>query len=394
MEKEATARNLEVVRPMSLAMPEMDVEMAVQRFQQIGKFVKSIMQENVDFGVIPGTKNKTLLKPGAEKLCTFFGLTKEIEILDKELDWTGQDHGGEPFFYLHYKIRLSRNGRLIAEADGSANSWESKHRYRQAEYKCPKCEKETIRRSKEERGGGWYCWGKIGGCGAQFPKGDAAIESQDVGKRKNPDPADLVNTIQKMAYKRALIAATLVAVNASEYFTQDMDDLLSGKNDKEDSKSNASSAKSSSQGSQKSTPKQGKESPGTSQDFPGDEQRLIPMTIPDILKACQTNMLIPSFPVPIITTKKVAIGEWVNRYWEGDILQVVLEILPDREKTTGVTKERITNKFKEAGYEVVFQEPGTMQKGLAQEEAVTPPPEQSKEHTSSQNRDGKTKSFF
>ncbi len=40
----------------------------------------------------------------------------------------------------------------------------------------------------------------------------------------NPDVADLVNTIQKMAQKRALVAATLIATSASEFFTQDVED--------------------------------------------------------------------------------------------------------------------------------------------------------------------------
>jgi hypothetical protein len=35
-----------------------------------------------------------------------------------------------------------------------------------------------------------------------------------------------VNTIQKMAQKRALIAATLLAVNGSEFFTQDIEDRI------------------------------------------------------------------------------------------------------------------------------------------------------------------------
>ena len=408
------ARNLELVRPTSLAMPEMDVEMATARFEALRKFVKSNMRAGIDYGIIPGTGKRkiilpggkeeevpewTLHKPGAEKLCTFFGLAKELVILDEVLDWTGKDHGGEPFFYQHVKIRLSRNGRLIAEADGSANSWETKHRYRQGDYKCPKCEKETIRRSKEDKGGGYYCWAKIGGCGARFPKGDAAIESQVVGIIKNPNPADLVNTIQKMAYKRGLIASTLVAVNASEYFKQDLEYLLSGKNDKGDPNSNGS-GKSPSNGSKGAPPNQNQNknqgSPGPSHDSQeeGDEQKPVPMTIPDIIKACQTNMFIPSFPVPIIHTKKVAIGEWVNRYCEGEISHVVLEMVADMEKTTGLTKEIITKRFKKEGYEVVFQEPGTMKKDLAQEEAGTPPPEQSKEQTSSQNRDSQTKSFF
>ena len=41
----------------------------------------------------------------------------------------------------------------------------------------------------------------------------------------------MVNTIQKMAQKRALVAATLIATSASEFFTQDVEDAdLSGRN--------------------------------------------------------------------------------------------------------------------------------------------------------------------
>jgi hypothetical protein len=58
----------------------------------------------------------------------------------------------------------------------------------------------------------------------------------------NPDAADLVNTIQKMAQKRALIAATLIAVSASEFFTQDVEDsAVCGQNF--DSRGKASGAK-------------------------------------------------------------------------------------------------------------------------------------------------------
>jgi hypothetical protein len=47
----------------------------------------------------------------------------------------------------------------------------------------------------------------------------------------NPDVADVVNTIQKMAQKRALVAATLIATSASEFFTQDVEDAdLNGRN--------------------------------------------------------------------------------------------------------------------------------------------------------------------
>ena len=46
-----------------------------------------------------------------------------------------------------------------------------------------------------------------------------------MGQVKNPDVSDLVNTIDKMAQKRAFVAAILIATNASDYFTQDMEDF-------------------------------------------------------------------------------------------------------------------------------------------------------------------------
>lgn len=41
----------------------------------------------------------------------------------------------------------------------------------------------------------------------------------------NPDIPDSVNTILKIAKKRAFIDATLIAVNASEFFGQDLEEL-------------------------------------------------------------------------------------------------------------------------------------------------------------------------
>lgn len=210
--------------PETAAMPIMSMAQAVDRYKLTVQFVSTIMRENIDYGVIPGTGNKpTLLKPGAEKLLTFFGLRPTFEVIERAEDWTGQDHNGEPFFYYWFRCRLLRGGDIIAEGDGSCNSRESKYRYRKAERVCPQCSSATIRKSKQAAG--WYCWAKLGGCGATFPAGDKRIEAQEVGRIPNPDVADQVNTIQKMAQKRALVAAALLGVNASEFFTQDLEDL-------------------------------------------------------------------------------------------------------------------------------------------------------------------------
>jgi hypothetical protein len=209
--------------------PATSMETAVARYRDMSNFIANVLRDGTDYGKIPGAGDKpTLLKPGAEKLASFFGLASSFTIIDKEQDWTGQEHGGEPFFYYWYKCILSRNGNPVAEGEGSANSFEKKYRWRSATLVCPKCGAEAIIKGKDEYGGGWLCFAKKGGCGAKFKDGDQSIESQPRGQVQNPDIADVVNTLQKMAQKRALVAAVLIGTNASDYFTQDVEDMSFG----------------------------------------------------------------------------------------------------------------------------------------------------------------------
>ncbi|MBV8705831.1 MAG: hypothetical protein JO028_01490 [Acidobacteriaceae bacterium] len=67
-----------IQQPVDLAanfMPVFTTEAALQRYQAFKDFVKGVLKEGIDFGKNPGSDRDTLLKPGAEKLCTFFGLT-------------------------------------------------------------------------------------------------------------------------------------------------------------------------------------------------------------------------------------------------------------------------------------------------------------------------------
>ncbi len=206
-------------------MPALTIESAVERYQQVTEFVSRVLREDVDYGVIPGTEKRTLLKPGAEKLTTFFGLSTRFRLLERIEDWTGDEHGGEPFFYYLYRCQLLRGDLLIAEADASCNSRETKYRWREAQRTCPACGQAAIIKGREEYGGGWVCFRKRGGCGAKYADGDESIEGQQTGRVFNPDICDQVNTIQKMAQKRSLVGAVLIAVNASEFFTQDVEDF-------------------------------------------------------------------------------------------------------------------------------------------------------------------------
>jgi LAGLIDADG-like domain len=138
-------------------MPAMSIELAVERYNTITEFVSRVLRRDVDYGMIPGTDKLTLLKPGAEKLTTFFGLSTRFQLLERIEDWTGEDHAGEPFFYYLYRCQLYRGDLLVAEADGSCNSRETKYRYREAQRVCPECGQAAIIKGKEEYGGGYLC---------------------------------------------------------------------------------------------------------------------------------------------------------------------------------------------------------------------------------------------
>lgn len=201
-------------------MPALSLDQAIVRRDVLVRFVQEIMVRDTDYGIIPGTPRPTLLKPGAERLCSFFGLTPDFEVVKEVEDWASE----EPLFYYRYKCRLLRDGRVIGDGEGSCNSREGKYRWRTADRVCPHCQKPAIRKSKKEPG--WYCWSKIGGCGATWSDdNEPAIVNQNAGRIPNPDIFDQVNTIQKMAQKRAFISATLIAVNASEFFTQDVEEM-------------------------------------------------------------------------------------------------------------------------------------------------------------------------
>jgi hypothetical protein len=213
-------------------LPVMNLSAAVERRAQLLAFIDQCMIEGDDYGVIPGTESndpkkkkprKTLLKPGAEKLCNLFGLEVTISAKEEVLDWTGGDHGSEPFFYSLYRYSLYRDGRRLGEGEGSCNSWEKKYRYRSSDRKCPQCQAAAILKSRNE-GEGFFCWAKKGGCGAKFHANDQSITGQQLGQVANPDAADVVNTIQKMAQKRGLVCAVLIATGTSDIFGQDREE--------------------------------------------------------------------------------------------------------------------------------------------------------------------------
>lgn len=220
--------NALAVRPARevLLSPVMNLQTAVSRLNEFQSFVAGYLQESKDggqdggdFGAIPGAgSKKVLLKSGADKLCELYGLYDEYDIRAEENFETNL------FFYsVKCTLRSRRDDSVIGTGLGSCSTYESKYRWRDSQRKCPKCEKENIRISKQD--GGYYCWAKTGGCGATFKKGDASIEKQVIGRVENPDILDTVNTVLKMAKKRAKVDAVIGATRSSGIFTSDLEDI-------------------------------------------------------------------------------------------------------------------------------------------------------------------------
>jgi len=206
----------------ALTLPDPDIFLG--KLQEINKFqniVHANLIPNQDFGVIPGTMKPTLLKPGAEKIAKLLNLADEYEIMDKIEDWD------RPLFHYTIKCLLRHigSGIVVSEGVGECNSMEAKYRWRESKRVCPICGASAIIKGKEQYGGGWLCFKKMGGCGKAWPDGAPEIVSQQVGQVENEDIYSQVNTILKMAKKRALVDAALSAGRLSNIFTQDMEDI-------------------------------------------------------------------------------------------------------------------------------------------------------------------------
>jgi len=194
---------------------------AAERLEQFKQFIRDQMIDGEDFGKIPGIEKPTLLQPGAQKLCNIFGFAPTFQEVRVVENWD------EGFFYYCFKCSIvnKRTGLVEADCEASANSLEERYRWRTLERKCPECGERAIILGKEEYGGGGVCWKKRDGCNAKFDIDDERITSQKVERIPNPEPYTLVNTLQKIAQKRSLVGATLIATRGSGIFTQDVEDM-------------------------------------------------------------------------------------------------------------------------------------------------------------------------
>ena len=169
LKKKIAAAELRSAAPQDVA--PLSVDVMRSRYETIKRLAEEIMVEGKDYGVIPGTDKPVLLKPGAEKLGAAFGLVTSFDVTGKIEDW---ERG---FFYYDVTCTLcTRDGHVVASASGSCNTKEPRYRYR------------------------WE------------GKGSSRKRVE------NTEPFDLVNTVQKMAAKRAHVAAIRIATAASDVF--------------------------------------------------------------------------------------------------------------------------------------------------------------------------------
>lgn len=173
----------------------LDIQAQVNTIQHV---MKQVMKQDVHYGIIPGTKTPSLYKPGAEKIMATFRLSADPDVTD--LSDSDQ-------IRYQVKIRLLTNtGVFVGSGIGECSSNEEKYKWRRAI-----CDEEFDECAPDRRREKWT-------------KG---WQNKPNYKQKQirTEPADLANTILKMAKKRALIDAVLTATAASDFFTQDVEDL-------------------------------------------------------------------------------------------------------------------------------------------------------------------------
>ncbi|MHB0965550.1 MAG: hypothetical protein ACYC36_03760 [Bellilinea sp.] len=165
-----------------------DVRAHVNLVQEV---MKAVMKDGTHYGTIPGTPKPSLWKPGAEVLAATFRIAVSYRIEDL----SSPDA-------VRYRITAigthQTSGVVMGEGMGECSSNEEKYKWRKAyddEFSATPEDKKRIK------------YGKY------------------TAKQVRTEPADLANTILKMACKRAQVAMTLNVTAASDIFTQDIEDL-------------------------------------------------------------------------------------------------------------------------------------------------------------------------
>ena len=165
------------------------------RSQLIQQVMDAIMKVETHYGTIPGTNKPTLYKAGADQLGVTFKMAPSYIVEDLS-------HSDA----IRYRIICNLNhhdGTFLGSGVGEASTDEDKYKWRlslKEEWDETPSDRKRVK------------WKK------GYNKPNERIE------QIRTEPADLANTILKMAKKRAHIDATLTATGASDIFAQDLED--------------------------------------------------------------------------------------------------------------------------------------------------------------------------
>ena len=168
----------------------------IARVRRIQEVMKAVMKKDTHYGVIPGCKKESLYKPGAEVLLLTFRIAAEAPIVE---DLSTPDA-------IRYRVTRNGtvNGVLVASGIGECSSDEEKYKWRKAV-----CDQEFDETPADRKRSAW----KNGRDGVYQVK------------QIRTNPADVANTILKMADKRGYVAMSILATAAGDIFTQDIEDL-------------------------------------------------------------------------------------------------------------------------------------------------------------------------
>lgn len=170
------------VEPSRMLRPVAPIAEVIEQQSELRSYIAKALKEDRDYGLIPGVKKPSLLKPGAERINTAYGVMPRFSILSQEVD--------------HHAVIDWRKNKKYGEAESGTS-------YGLYAY--------TVRCELVNRATGEIVADCIGAC--------SSMESKYIDR-----PRDSQNTVLKMAEKRAYVGATLLAYGLSDQFTQDVEE--------------------------------------------------------------------------------------------------------------------------------------------------------------------------
>lgn len=189
-----TPATLDPGQRLQLPQTAADVKEHIQLIQRV---MAETMLKDTHYGVIPGTQRPTLYKAGANLLLTTFRIAVMPEIDDLST------HDEIRYRVLAKGVHMS-TGNVIGVGIGECSTSEEKYRWRDAV-----CQEEFDETTEARRR-------------VKYARGRE--RSHYTRQQVRTVPADLANTVLKMAKKRAEVDLCLTGLACSDVFAQDLED--------------------------------------------------------------------------------------------------------------------------------------------------------------------------